>query len=482
MISQRTAVQGQSKNAENRSGAHLERQTLRTVFRWGRAPSAFKVQPHRKGPRSRRRVVICGGGAGGLELAVRLARRRDIVVHLVDPSPTHIWKPLLHEIASGTLDVAGHEISYLALAEWRGFIFAQGHLHAVDRENKGVVVSPTLDREGRIVIPERSLSYDALVLAVGGVTNDFGVPGVSRHALFLDCVADAESIFERILQACMSANFRAEKAAAERFDVTIVGGGATGVELAAELRSSVRALAAYGLDQIDPDRFLRITVVNADRRLVQQLPERVSASVQRTLEALGIEVRNASIVVAVEPDAVLLKTGESLRTHLTVWAAGVKAPAFLTAITGVETNRSDQIVVTPHLQSTTDPDIFAMGDCASVPWLGTKVTVPPRAQSAHQEAIFLSRAIPRHLAGQPSDQFRYNDLGSLVSLGESGGVGRLMGFIHGVGFEIEGFLAGLLYRWLYKRHLASLFGWWAVILDTLGNWMRRSTRPRVKLH
>jgi NADH dehydrogenase len=441
-----------------------------------RLPWHVEIAPTRK------RVVICGGGAGGLELAVRLARHRGLGVHLVDPSPTHIWKPLLHEIASGTLDVAGHEISYLALAEWRGFIFAQGNLEDVDRENKTVVIAPTLDRAGRIIIPERRLSYDVLVLAVGGVSNDFGVPGVSRYALFLDSVADAEAIFERILQACMSANFRAEKVGPESLDVAIVGGGATGVELAAELRSSVRALAAYGLDHIDPDRFLQITVVNADKRLVQQLPERVSASVQRTLIALNIEVRNASIVVAVEPDAVLLKTGERLPSQLTVWAAGVKAPAFLTAIAGVETNRSDQIVVTPSLQSVTDPDIFAMGDCASAPWLGTKLTVPPRAQSAHQEAVFLSRAIPRHVAGQPLDQFRYSDLGSLLSLGESGGVGRLMGFIHGVGLEIEGFLAGLLYRWLYKRHLASLFGWWAVILDTLGNWMRRSTRPRVKLH
>jgi NADH:quinone reductase (non-electrogenic) len=193
-----------------------------------------------------------------------------------------------------------------------------------------------------------------LVLAVGGVTNDFGVPGVSSYAVYLDSVADAEAIFQRILQACMSANFGLEKAVPESFDVTIIGGGATGVELAAELRSSVRALAAYGLDRIDPHRFLRIIVINADKRLVQQLPERVSATVQRTLKRLNVEVRNSSIVIGVEPSAVLLKNGEQLPTDLTVWAAGVKAPAFLASIPGVETNRSDQIVVTPRLQSVTD--------------------------------------------------------------------------------------------------------------------------------
>ena len=430
----------------------------------------------------RKRIVICGGGAGGLELAVRLSRRRELAVHLVDPLPSHVWKPLLHEIASGTLDVASHEVSYLALAAWRGFVFAQGRLKGIDRNSGAVLIGATHDRDGRIIIPERRLAYDLLVLAVGGVTNDFNVPGVSINTQFLDSVADAERIFERILQACMIANFGSLKDPLGSFDVTIVGGGATGVELAAELRSSVRALAGYGLDRIDPDQFLKISIVNADKRLVQQLSVRTSESVQRTLIGLGIEVRNDSKVVGVERDAVLLENGEALHANLTVWAAGVKAPVFLGGFGDLETNRNNQIVVDHSLQSTSDPSIFALGDCASAPWLGTKLTVPPSAQAAHQQALFLSWSILHRLTNQPSGQFQYNDLGSLLSLGGSGGVGRLMGFIRGAGFEVEGFTASLLYRWLYKRHLASLFGWGAVFLDTLGNWMRRSTRPRVKLH
>ena len=430
----------------------------------------------------RKQIVICGGGAGGLDLAVRLSRRRELAVHLVDPRPSHVWKPLLHEIASGTLDVASHEVSYLALAAWRGFVFAQGRLEGIDRSSSAVLIGATHDRDGRIIIPQRRLAYDLLVLAVGGVSNDFNVPGVSLHAQFLDSVLDAERIFERILQACMSANYGPPNDPPESFDVRIVGGGATGVELAAELRSSVRTLAGYGLDRIDPDQFLRISIVNADKRLVQQLPVRASESVQRTLIGLGIEVRNDSNVVVVERDAVLLKNGEALHANLTVWAAGVKAPAFLRGFGDLETNRNNQIVVDHSLQSISDPSIFALGDCASAPWLGTNLRVPPSAQAAHQQALFLSWSIRRRLSNQPPGEFEYNDLGSLLSLGGSGGVGRLMGFIRGAGFEIEGFAANLLYRWLYKRHLASLFGWGAVILDTFGNWMRRSTRPRVKLH
>ncbi|MEZ5817720.1 MAG: NAD(P)/FAD-dependent oxidoreductase [Hyphomicrobiaceae bacterium] len=429
-----------------------------------------------------KRVVICGGGAGGIELAVRLASRTDLDVHLVDPSPTHIWKPLLHEIASGTLDVSSQEVSYLALAEWRGFVFAQGHLEGLNRAARSVSIGPALGLDGREIIPRRELSYDVLVLSVGGVTADFGIPGVTAHARFLDTAADAERIFDRILQACMSANYKPEIVPPGHFRVCIVGGGATGVELAAELRSSVRALAAYGLDTIDPDRYLSITVVNADARLVQQLPERVSNSVQSTLERLGIETRNASAVVAVQMDAVVLKGGERLVSDMTIWAAGVRAPRLLAGLGGLETNRSDQIVVTSSLQSVSDPAVFALGDCAAAPWAGTNARVPPRAQAANQEAAFLARAIPRYLAGEHLGEFHYNDLGSLLSLGEEHAVGRLMGFIRGAGLEVEGFAARLLYRWLYKRHLAVLFGWGLVMLDSVGNWIRRSTRPRVKLH
>ncbi|MGZ9272292.1 MAG: NAD(P)/FAD-dependent oxidoreductase, partial [Candidatus Binatia bacterium] len=371
----------------------------------------------------RKQIVICGGGAGGLELAVRLSKRQELAVQLVDPLPSHVWKPLLHEIASGTLDVASHEVSYLALAAWRGFVFAQGRLEGIDRSSSAVLIGATHNRDGRIVIPRRRLDYDVLVLAVGGVSNDFNIPGVSLNGQFLDSVADAERIFERILQACMSANYGPAKDPPGSFDVRIVGGGATGVELAAELRSSVRTLAGYGLDRIDPDRFLRISIVNADKRLVQQLPVRTSESVQRTLIGLGIEVRNDSHVVGVERDAVLLKNGEALHANLTVWAAGVKAPAFLRGFGDLETNRNNQIVVDHSLQSISDPRIFALGDCASAPWLGTNLTVPPSAQAAHQQALFLSWSIIRRLSDQPYGQFQYNDLGSLLSLGGSVGVG-----------------------------------------------------------
>lgn len=428
-----------------------------------------------------RRVVICGGGAGGIELAVALGKLRDIGVWLVDPSPSHLWKPLLHELASGSLDVASHEVSYLALARWRGFVFAQGSLAGIDRTAKEVIVSAVRDEAGGEIIPERRLAYDVLVLSVGGVTNDFDVPGVRDHAQMLDTISDAERIHDKVLRACMKANYGIGDV--DPLHITIVGGGATGVELAAELRSTTRALQAYGLENLDPDQFLRLTIVNADPRLLLQLPERISEAVLRTLERLKIEVRNGEQIVMVESSAVVTKRGERIRSDVTIWAAGVKGPPGLRQIGGLQTNQLDQVVVTETLQTATDSSVFALGDCAAAPWVehGGRI-VPPRAQAAHQQARHLAKAIPALIRGEPLRAFRYNDLGSLLSIGERGGIGTLMGFVRGAGLQVEGFIAAMLYRFLYKRHLAALFGWWTVLLDSLGDWIGSSTRPKVKLH
>ena len=432
------------------------------------------------------RVVICGGGAGGLVLAIMLAHRnrgrRDLAVTLADPSPTHVWKPLLHEFASGSADPGAHETAYFALARWHGFTFAQGPLEGIDRGKQDVLIGPARDETGVELAPARRLPYDRLVIAVGGVTNDFGVKGVREHAFALDSAPDAERLHRRIVQACMRANYGLGDLSDQRLDICIVGGGATGVELAAELRATTRELIAYGLDRLDPERFIRISLVNADPRLLLQLPERISTSVEKILRDLNVDVRNGEQVTEVMPDHVVMRSGEQRHSDITIWAAGVKAPAFLGGLAGLATNRMDQIEVTPTLLATGDPHIFAIGDCASAPWLDRNARVPPRAQAAYQQARYLARALPASLQGKEFKPFRYNDLGSLVSLGGESAVGTLMGWARGAGIRIEGFLAQVIYRWLYKQHQAALFGWWAVFLDSIGGWFRGATRPHVKLH
>ncbi|HYT16595.1 MAG TPA: NAD(P)/FAD-dependent oxidoreductase [Burkholderiales bacterium] len=431
-------------------------------------------------------IVVVGGGAGGLELATRLGKRLGrsgrANVTLVDRNRTHVWKPLLHEVAAGSMDIHAHQLDYPAQARWHHFSFCYGALEALDRGRREISVAPVLDERGAEVIPRRVLRYDTLVLAVGSVANSFGMPGVAEHAFALDSADEADRFHRRLVNACLRANYRARPDRPAHLRVVIVGGGATGVELAAELHSTTRVLAAYGLENIDPERYLRVTLVNADSRLLAQLPERISLAAAEILEELGVAVLNGEQVMEVTASEVKLKSGKSLSADLTVWAAGIKCADFLRGLGGLETNRSNQLVVVATLQTTRDSDIFAIGDCAACPWEGHAMPVPPRAQAAHQQASHLLGSIERRLRGKPPRPFHYRDFGSLVSFGEYSTIGTLMGFLSGKSLRVEGWFARLMYLSLYKLHLLALHGFLGVVLDSLARLLKRGTEPRVKLH
>ena len=430
-------------------------------------------------------IIIVGGGAGGLELATRLGNRlgrsRRAGVTLVDRNRTHVWKPLLHEVAAGSMDVHQHQLDYLAQARWHRFTFALGALEGLDRARREITVGAIRDDRGEQVIPPRTLRYDTLVIAIGSLANPFGVPGVAEHAFALDSAEEADHFNRRLVNAVLRANYHAGERNRE-LRVVIVGGGATGVELAAELHNTTRVLAAYGLENIDPERQVKLTLLNADARILPGLPERISRATTEALEALGVQIHCGEQVVEVTAGAVRTKAGKTFPADLTVWAAGIKAADVLREIGGLETNRLNQLVVLPTLQTTRDPDIFALGDCAACPWEGREGNVPPRAQAAHQQASHLVRTIERRLAGLPPAPWRYRDFGSLVSLGDYSTVGSLMGFISGPSIRVEGWFARLMYVSLYKMHLLALHGWWRVVVDSAARTLRRGVDPRVKLH
>ena len=429
---------------------------------------------------------MVGGGAGGLELATRLGdrlgRRQKADIVLVERARTHLWKPLLHEVAAGSMDVGAHQTDYLAQAHWHHFEYRIGEMIGIDRERREVRLAPYIDDEGEQVTPSRVVPYDTLVIAIGSLTNDFGTPGVKDHAIPLETARDAERFHRRLVNACIRADAQVAPLTAAQLDVAIIGAGATGVELAAELHRTTRTLISYGLDRIDPEKDLRLILLEAAPRILPALPERLATAAHKLLERLGIEVRTSSRVAEVMPNGIRLADGEVIPTELIVWAAGVKAPEVLQDL-GLETNRINQLVVLPTLQTTRDPNIFAIGDCASSPWLGKKdQTVPPRAQSAHQMASHMVRQIERRLAGQPLEPWRYRDFGSLVSLGEYSTVGNLMGGLVGGNIWVEGYFARLMYVALYKMHELALDGWWKVMLETIARSITRRTEPRVKLH
>ena len=432
------------------------------------------------------RIAVVGGGAGGLELVTRLGdtlgKRGKAEITLVDRNRTHLWKPLLHEVAAGSMDLDDHALDYLAQAHWHHFRFRVGELIGLDRTAKAIRLGATHDEEGREVTPERTEPYDLLVLAIGSRSNDFGTPGVAEHAIALDTPDQAVRFHRRLVNACLRAHTQEEPVRPGQLHVAIIGAGATGTELSAELHRTARAVVAYGLDRIDPEKDIEITLIEAAPRILPALPERLSAATEGLLRGLGVDVRTGARVTEVSEAGVQLADGAFVPSELVVWAAGVKGPDVLAHLDGLEVSRSNQLVVTPTLQTTRDPDIFAIGDCAFLQLEGQDRPLPPRAQTAHQQASHALAQIRRKLKGHELKPFVYRDFGSLVSLGHYSTVGSLMGFIVGKSMFIEGWFARLMYRSLYKMHQRALHGWPKVMLETLARTMTRRTEPHVKLH
>ena len=429
-------------------------------------------------------IVVVGGGAAGLELVTRLGdtlgRRGHARITLVDSSRTHIWKPLLHSVAAGSLRRSQHELNYVAQAHWHHFRYRMGEMNGLDRAAKTISLAATFDDEGREISPETTVHYDYLVMAIGSITNDFGTPGAAEFAVPLETPEQASRFNKRLVNAFMRAQNQTAPVKAGQLHVAIIGAGATGTELAAELHRTAREIIAYGLDNIDPETDLKIVLIEAADRILPALPPRISASTEALLGKIGVEVRTGARVAEVLVDGVRLSDGSMIPSELVVWSAGVKAPDFLKDIGGLETNRINQLVVDATLQTTRDPAIFAIGDCADCPRPGDAGRVPPRAQAAHQQASFMVKQLAAVMGNKPLGDYVYRDFGSLVSLGKYSTVGNLMGFVIGRSMFIEGHFARLMYRSLYKMHEAALHGGGRTLLGLVSPGARPA--PTVKLH
>jgi NADH:ubiquinone reductase (H+-translocating) len=431
-------------------------------------------------------IVVVGGGAGGLELVTRLGARLPRDTHdiiLVDKNPTHIWKPLLHEVAAGSLDANLDEVGYRSHAFRWGYRYYDGALENIDREAREIIVAPILDEDGREVIGRHRIRFDYLVLAVGSVSNDFGTPGVREHCMSLESRTDADRFRRRLLNQCLRVSrAMVRDPGAEAFArVAIVGGGATGVELAAELYSAADALGYYGLEVFDAKR-LQVTLIEAGPRILPALPDKLAAAATAELEALGVRVLTGTQVVEATEGAIVTKDGETIAADIKVWAAGVKGAEFLKDIGGLETTRNNQLVVRPTLQTSLDDSILAIGDCAFFLPEGAEKPIPPRAQSAHQMASIAYHNIRAMMNDKPLKPFVYQDKGSLVSLARYTTVGSLMGNLVGGRMAIEGRLARLVYTSLYRMHLVAIHGWLKGSSLMLVGHVNQVVRPKLKLH
>ncbi|GDX53700.1 NADH dehydrogenase [Methylophilaceae bacterium] len=433
------------------------------------------------------KIVIVGGGAGGLELATKLGdslgKKKKAEITLIDCTKTHVWKPLLHEIAAGSMNPDKHELEYMAQAHWHHFRFRLGRMDRLNRHKKEVSIAPYIDEDGKEIIPRRSFQYDTLIISVGSTTNDFGIKGAAEHSIALDTQEQAEVFHQKLHHAILKAQTQKKAIQPGQLEVVIVGAGATGVELAAELHKATREMTAYGIDRVNPDRDIKISIIEASSRLLPALPKKLSHSVELELRKLRVHLYMGERVTSVSAKGVTTHTKRFVPSALVVWAAGVKAPDFLKKIDGLETNSINQLLVHTTLQTTRDDSIFAFGDCAACPIDGTDQFVPPRAQAAHQQASLLFKSMKMRAKGKVNlPQYIYKDYGSLVNMGEYSTVGNLMGSLMGGSMFIEGFIARLMYQSLYKMHLMALHGFMSTALQTLARIITRRTEAQVKLH
>lgn len=433
-----------------------------------------------------KRILIVGGGAGGLELAVSLAKKysNSFKVTLIDREKTHIWKPHLHEVAAGSLDAFQEQIDYLNLAKKFSFEFIWGELSSINRKNKQLFLKSQNNEHGEMILPERTIAYDYLVVGIGSTSNDFGTEGVKDFAFSLDNLPSANKFHKNLIDKILQKEYLSTST--DNFRISIVGGGATGVELAAELSQTIEKLGYFGLEKLQKNP-VKITVVNAAEQLLPGLSQKISLGAKAILEESNVTVLNNAKVLSVKNnETVIEQHGKqfNLVSDLIVWAAGVKSSDVLKNLDGLTVNRNNQLVVNQNLR-TEDEFIFAIGDCASLPWINSPkegMMVPPRAQAAHQMSDYLANNWLKLTQNKEVKPFIYKDYGSLVSLGSGETVGTLMGFLKGKHLFLEGKVAKMFYVNLYYHHQVKINGLFPTLCMFISKVIQRSFKPKVKLH
>ncbi|QFT55685.1 NAD(P)/FAD-dependent oxidoreductase [Microbulbifer sp. THAF38] len=434
-----------------------------------------------------KKIVIIGGGASGLHLATRLGRYFNSTrmlglkhegpsaqITLVDKNRTHIWKPLIYQVAVGTLDTSMDALNYQVHASSNGYEFQLGSLQSLDRKRQILTLGAVLNDKGCELIPPRELEYDYLVLCVGSISDDSNIQGVREHCIPLDSIEQAHNFHKHLLDHLLCLEAYPNKT----LQIAIIGGGCTGVELAAELVMASRQVGQYGricTGAID------ITLVEAEPQLLPGLPARLGNSAERELCKMGVRVLTNSHIISVSTNSLTTDDGREIPAAIRAWVTRVKAPEFLTRLDGLVTNQLNQIEVKTTLQSKNDPHVFAMGDCASC-IDGNKQRVPLRALAAQQMAKLCSTNLIALIENKSLGHFYYRDRGSLVSLSTNTAVGNLRTAFVRRNLTIEGRIASLAYHSLYQMHLATIHGWPKAILLYLLSQANRAVNPRLKLH
>lgn len=387
------------------------------------------------------RIVILGAGFGGLftalEITRRLRRGTGVEVLLLDARNFHLFSPMLHEVTSGSVEPRHVVWPIRGLGPRRGLAFERRSVRSV-----------ALDRR-RVLTDQGEVAYDFLVIALGSTTNYFGARGAAERAFSFKSLQDAVRLRNHLLEMYEQADLEPDPERRRRLlTFVLVGAGCTGVELATELWDLIRGPLARSYPRVAADE-ARVVILEATRRIIPCVSDRLAALGLEKLRAKGIEVRLEVPAVGVSEEGVELGDGQVLPAATVVWTAGVKASPVVEALP-VERDKLGRVVVDEYLQIPPFAGVFVLGDAAHCWDPGLQGPLPPTAQVAVQQARAVARNIVRELRGEPKQPFRYHHQGDLVSLGTRDGVGEI------AGLAFSGLPAWLLWRSVF---LAKLIGW-----------------------
>jgi NADH dehydrogenase len=392
--------------------------------------------------KSAHRVVIVGGGFGGLTVA-RALRRAPVQIKLVDRRNFHLFQPLLYQVATGALSPANIAAPLRSILEW------QANCEVLMGEVCGFDVAAR-----KVLLADGELPYDTLVVAAGARHSYFGHDVWEPMAPGLKTIEDATEIRRRVLTAFEAAERESDTARRRQLlTFVIVGGGPTGVELAGALAEISRHTLKYEFRNIDPKE-ARIILVEAMDQILGAYPAELALKAKASLESLGVTVRTKTKVTHISADHVSLETDgttEQVPTRTVLWAAGVQASPLaknLAEATGASLDRAGRISVERDLSLVGHPEIFVLGDMANYAQSNGK-PLPGVAPVAIQQGKFVAKRIGCRLTGRPLPEFRYRDLGNLATIGRSAAVADF-GWI-----RCSGLIAWLMWLFIHLMNLVD---------------------------
>jgi NADH dehydrogenase len=409
-------------------------------------------------------VVVIGAGFGGLA-AARGLLGAPVDVTLVDVNNFHTFQPLLYQVATAGLDA--ENVAYAIRGSVRG---RRGHpTNVVVRMAR--VTAVAVDRRRVELADGDALDYDALVLASGAVSHDFGVPGVEEHTIPLKHLEDALALRVHVLTRFEEAAGDPSLVAKGALDIVVCGGGPTGVEVAGGLRELFTMVLAKDFPRL-PVREARIVLVEMADRLLTPFHPRLSERARRTLVKRGVEVRLGTSVASIEHELVHLADGTTIAAGTVVWATGVRAEG-LAATIGTPTTRGGRLVVEPDLTIPGHPEVFAIGDIAASPG-PDGAPLPQVAQPAIQGGKHVARQIRRRVDGQATEPFRYHDKGQMATIGRHAAVTELAN-----GWRISGPIGWAAWLGLHLVYLMGFRNRISVFVNWVWNYLTYDRGSRI---